>query len=80
MGNTTLHVRNGLLRGHLNISPKRYRDIAVTFKLLSTHLNAQGGAISGEVAISKLLISIRHKKLEEVCFLIFETFFLQYPF
>uniref|UniRef100_A0AC34FMJ5 Bridge-like lipid transfer protein family member 1 C-terminal domain-containing protein n=1 Tax=Panagrolaimus sp. ES5 TaxID=591445 RepID=A0AC34FMJ5_9BILA len=65
MGNTTLHVRNGLLRGHLNISPKRYRDIAVTFKLLSTHLNAQGGAISGEVAISKLLISIRHKKLEE---------------
>ncbi|KAE9555244.1 hypothetical protein FO519_001495 [Halicephalobus sp. NKZ332] len=65
MGNTSWLARRGLLRGHLQLSPRRRRDMAVTFKLLSSELSAQGGAISGEISISKLLISARHSRIEE---------------
>ncbi|KAI1727949.1 hypothetical protein DdX_00092 [Ditylenchus destructor] len=62
MGNTQWLARQGILRGHVQLDSRRNRDVALSFKLLSSELTAQGGAISGEVAISKLLISARHTK------------------
>uniref|UniRef100_A0A7E4VU99 FSA_C domain-containing protein n=1 Tax=Panagrellus redivivus TaxID=6233 RepID=A0A7E4VU99_PANRE len=65
MGNTSWIARDGLLRGHLQIRPKRCRDCAVTFKLAASQLSAQGGAVSGEISISKLFISARHIRSEQ---------------
>uniref|UniRef100_A0A915E6Q2 Bridge-like lipid transfer protein family member 1 C-terminal domain-containing protein n=1 Tax=Ditylenchus dipsaci TaxID=166011 RepID=A0A915E6Q2_9BILA len=65
MGNTQWLARQGILRVHLKLDSQRHRDVAVSFKLLSSELSAQGGAISGEVSISKLLISARHSKSSE---------------
>lgn len=69
MGSTLLFVRQGLIRGQIKLDSFRQKTIAFGFKLDSSSLSAQGGAISGEIGIKRLLITAKHqKKLEASSF------------
>ncbi|CAI4230279.1 unnamed protein product [Auanema sp. JU1783] len=65
MGSTSWKARKGLLRSFAKLNYKHERDITVTFLLDSSELIAHGGAISGEIALSQLLLSATHKRLEK---------------
>lgn len=65
MGNTQWFVRRGLIRAHVQVDSFRQKTIALGFKLDSSALSAQGGAISGDILMKSLLISARHQKKME---------------
>ncbi|CAD5207349.1 unnamed protein product [Bursaphelenchus okinawaensis] len=65
MGNTTWFVRQGILRGHVQLDSQRQRTVSLGFKLRNSQLSAQGGAISGDIEINKLLIATRYCKSAE---------------
>jgi hypothetical protein len=66
MGNCLWFVRKGLIQAHLQLDSFRQKTVALGFKLDSSALSAQGGAISGDISMRKLLISARHQKKLEV--------------
>uniref|UniRef100_F1KPJ4 Bridge-like lipid transfer protein family member 1 C-terminal domain-containing protein n=1 Tax=Ascaris suum TaxID=6253 RepID=F1KPJ4_ASCSU len=61
MGNTTLFIRVGALHGYCQLNSQLERIISVNFRLKSCSLSAHGGAISGQLSISKLRINCRHQ-------------------
>ncbi|VDM69607.1 unnamed protein product [Strongylus vulgaris] len=63
MGNTSWRARRGLLRAIAKLNSRSERNITLTFKLDSSELSAHGGAISGEIALSRLLLSASHARL-----------------
>ncbi|EPB75014.1 hypothetical protein ANCCEY_05883 [Ancylostoma ceylanicum] len=63
MGNTSWRARRGLLRAIAKLNSKSERNVTLTFKLDSSELTAHGGAISGEIALSRLLLSASHARL-----------------
>ncbi|KAK6055981.1 hypothetical protein COOONC_06512 [Cooperia oncophora] len=62
MGNTSWKARRGLLRAIAKLNSRSERNVTLTFKLDSSELTAHGGAISGEIALSRLLLSASHKR------------------
>ncbi|KAE9416671.1 hypothetical protein Angca_002636, partial [Angiostrongylus cantonensis] len=60
MGNTSWRARRGLLRAIAKLNSFSERNVTLTFKLDSSELTAHGGAISGEIALSRLLLSASH--------------------
>lgn len=66
MGNCQWFVRRGLIQAHVQLDSFRQKTIALGFKLDSSALSAQGGAISGDISMHRLLISARHEKKVEV--------------
>lgn len=66
MGNCIWTVRKGLIQSNLQLDSFRQKTITLGFKLESSALSAQGGAISGDISMRKLLISARHQKKIEV--------------
>lgn len=69
MGNTQWFVRRGLIRAQMQLDSFRQKTIALGFKLDSSVLSAQNGAISGDITITQFLISVKHQKKMEVDFL-----------
>ncbi|CAJ0604609.1 unnamed protein product [Cylicocyclus nassatus] len=63
MGNTSWKARRGLLRAIAKLNSRSERNVTLTFKLDSSELTAHGGAISGEIALSRLLLSASHARL-----------------
>ncbi|KAL6737884.1 hypothetical protein Aduo_011490 [Ancylostoma duodenale] len=63
MGNTSWRARRGLLRAIAKLNSRSERNVTLTFKLDSSELTAHGGAISGEIALSRLLLSASHARL-----------------
>lgn len=60
MGNTSWRARRGLLRAIAKLNSRSERNVTLTFKLDSSELTAHGGAISGEIGLSRLLLSASH--------------------
>ncbi|KHN73253.1 Uncharacterized protein Tcan_11964, partial [Toxocara canis] len=61
MGNTKLFIREGALHGYCQLNSHFERVISINFRLKSSSLSAHGGAISGQLSISKLRINCRHQ-------------------
>jgi hypothetical protein len=66
MGSTLWFVREGLIRTHVKLDSFHQKTIAFGFKLDSSALSAQGGAISGEISMRRLVVSAKHQKKFEV--------------
>uniref|UniRef100_A0A0K0DNK6 FSA_C domain-containing protein n=1 Tax=Angiostrongylus cantonensis TaxID=6313 RepID=A0A0K0DNK6_ANGCA len=66
MGNTSWRARRGLLRAIAKLNSFSERNVTLTFKLDSSELTAHGGAISGEIALSRLLLSASHIRVVNV--------------
>ncbi|VDM59518.1 unnamed protein product [Angiostrongylus costaricensis] len=64
MGNTSWRARRGLLRAIAKLNSFSERNVTLTFKLDSSELTAHGGAISGEIALSRLLLSASHIRVQ----------------
>ena len=65
MGSTSWITRKGLLRSLARLDSRHQRDITLTFKLDGSELTAHGGAISGEVTLSSLSLSLNHTRTEQ---------------
>ncbi|VDO69537.1 unnamed protein product [Heligmosomoides polygyrus] len=66
MGNTSWRARRGLLRAIAKLNSRSERNVTLTFKLDSSELTAHGGAISGEIGLSRLLLSASHVRQVDV--------------
>ncbi|CEF63634.1 Fragile site-associated protein, C-terminal domain-containing protein [Strongyloides ratti] len=64
MGNTEWNALKGTVRGNFDINSDGQRKFNIMFKLDSSMLQANGGAISGNIGINKLLIALKHGKEE----------------
>ncbi|KAI6182660.1 FSA-C domain-containing protein [Aphelenchoides bicaudatus] len=62
MGSTVWFVRQGIIRSQIKLDSFRQKTIAFGFKLDKSNLSAQGGAISGEIEMRRLLITAKHQK------------------
>uniref|UniRef100_A0A0N5B9N6 FSA_C domain-containing protein n=1 Tax=Strongyloides papillosus TaxID=174720 RepID=A0A0N5B9N6_STREA len=65
MGNTEWNALKGTIRGNFDINSDGQRKFNIMFKLDSSMLQANGGAISGNIGINKLLIALKHGKEEK---------------
>uniref|UniRef100_A0AC35TQR5 FSA_C domain-containing protein n=1 Tax=Rhabditophanes sp. KR3021 TaxID=114890 RepID=A0AC35TQR5_9BILA len=64
MGNTEWNAVKGSLRGNFDINSSGHRNLSTIFKVDSSLLAANGGAISGTIAINNLFIAGQHIKDE----------------
>uniref|UniRef100_A0A0N4ZSK5 FSA_C domain-containing protein n=1 Tax=Parastrongyloides trichosuri TaxID=131310 RepID=A0A0N4ZSK5_PARTI len=65
MGNTEWNALKGSIRGNFDINSDGQRKFNILFKLDSSLLQANGGAISGNLGINKLFIALQHGKEEK---------------